>query len=82
MAVVATTAGGTPEAIQDGMTGLLVPPGDAASLAAAIQRLANDDGLRRRLGEQAARHVRARFDFNDYVGRLEARYQRLVGGVR
>jgi len=74
MAVVATTAGGTPEAIADGETGLLVPPGDPAALARAVRRLADDDGLRLRLGERAARVARERFDLDRYVDRLEASY--------
>jgi glycosyltransferase involved in cell wall biosynthesis len=43
-------------------TGALVPPGDAEALAAAIAALANDSELRRRLGENAARDARGRFD--------------------
>jgi glycosyltransferase involved in cell wall biosynthesis len=74
MAVVATTAGGTPEAITHGETGLLVPPGDPEALAASIRRLADDDGLRLRLGSAAVARARAEFDFDDYVARLEARY--------
>jgi glycosyltransferase involved in cell wall biosynthesis len=80
MAVVATTAGGTPEAIVDGESGLLVPPRDPQALADAIRRLAHDAGLRQRLGETAARVVRERFEFDDYVTRLESRYERLVAG--
>jgi glycosyltransferase involved in cell wall biosynthesis len=71
---VATTAGGTPEAITHGETGLLVPPGDPEALAASIRRLADDDGLRLRLGSAAVARARAEFDFDDYVARLEARY--------
>jgi glycogen(starch) synthase len=78
MAVVATTAGGTPEAIDDGETGLLVPPRDPDALAAALRRVADDDGLRLRLGERAAQVARQRFEFDDYVGRLAARYQALA----
>jgi glycogen(starch) synthase len=78
MAVVATTAGGTPEAIVDGETGLLVPPRDADAMSRALARLAADDVLRRRLGENAARVARARFDLEGYVDRLEAHYRRLA----
>ena len=78
MAVVATTAGGTPEAIVDGETGLLVPPADPDALARALSRLAADDGLRIRLGQNAARASRARFDLEGYVDRLEARYRSLA----
>jgi glycosyltransferase involved in cell wall biosynthesis len=75
MAVVATTAGGTPEAITDGETGLLVPPGDVDALTAQIRRLSEDDGLRLRLGASAARRACEAFEFDQYVDRLEARYR-------
>ena len=76
--IVATTAGGTPEAIDDGVHGLLVAPGDPKALADAVARLANDPGLGRRLGEAAARRTREQFDFDGYVDRLEALYRRSV----
>jgi glycosyltransferase involved in cell wall biosynthesis len=75
MAVVATTAGGTPEAIVDGETGLLVPPGDADALSRAVRRLAEDDVLRHRLGAEAARIARERFSLASYIDRLEACYR-------
>jgi glycosyltransferase involved in cell wall biosynthesis len=53
--------GGTREAILDGETGLLVPPGDRAALAGAIQRLRDDAVLRRRFGAAARARARARF---------------------
>lgn len=74
MAIAATTAGGTPEAVVDGETGILVRPGDAEALALALRRLASDPGLRRRLGAAAARRARELFDFDAYVDRLEAYY--------
>jgi len=80
MAVVATTAGGTPEAITDGETGLLVPPGDPGALADAVRRLAVDDALRLRLGLAAARVARERFDVGSYIDRLEACYERASAG--
>lgn len=79
MAVVATAAGGTPEAVVDGETGLLVAPGDPEALAQAIGRLAQDEELRLRVGRNASRVVRERFDIGTYVDRLEACYRdRLV----
>ena len=75
MAVVATTAGGTPEAIVDGETGLLVPPRDPDALAAALRRLAGDEELRRRLGRKAAERRARPLRFHRYVDRLEARYE-------
>jgi glycosyltransferase involved in cell wall biosynthesis len=78
MAVVATTAGGTPEAVTDGETGLLVPPGDPAAMAGAVRRLGEDIPLRLRLGAAAARVARERFSFDRYVDRLEDCYRRLI----
>jgi glycosyltransferase involved in cell wall biosynthesis len=51
--VVATAVGGVPELVDDGVTGLVVPPGDPAALAGAIDALAGDAALRVRLGAAA-----------------------------
>lgn len=62
--VVATAVGGTPEAVLDGETGLLVPPRDVPALAAALGRLLGDEDLRRQLGvagrERVEKHFSAR----------------------
>jgi glycosyltransferase involved in cell wall biosynthesis len=60
-AVVATAVGGTPEAVVDGETGVLVPPRDPAALAAALQRLLAEPELRERLGGAGRRRVEERF---------------------
>jgi glycogen(starch) synthase len=52
--VVATRVGGIPEVVEDGRTGLLVPPGDVPALAAAIDRVLHKPGLAQRLGRCAA----------------------------
>lgn len=57
--VVATRGGGIPEFVTDGVTGLLVPPGDPAAMAAALERVLTDSELRRRLIERALAEVRA-----------------------
>jgi glycogen synthase len=75
LAVVATTAGGTPEAFTDGRTALLVPPGDAAALEAAILRLAGEPPFARALATAAQAHVRATYDFQGFMDRLEAVYE-------
>lgn len=57
--VVATDVPGCRQAVEDGVTGTLVPKGDVAALAAALERLARDGALRRRMGESGrARAVR------------------------
>jgi glycosyltransferase involved in cell wall biosynthesis len=73
--VVGTTAGGTPEAIDDGVTGFLVPPGAPEPMAAALAKLARDEGLRARMGARAAAVARERFDIQTYVERLEEYYR-------
>jgi glycosyltransferase involved in cell wall biosynthesis len=59
--VVATSVGGTPELVEHGETGLLVPAGDVDALREALDRVLRDLELARRLGEGAARRVRERF---------------------
>ena len=61
LAVVASDVAGIPEVVVPGC-GLLVAPGEAASLAAALGRLAGDPDLRARLGAAARRHVVSYFD--------------------
>lgn len=51
--ILATSFAGTPEFLTDGVHGVLVPPGEPAALAAALERLSAQPALRRRLGEAA-----------------------------
>lgn len=59
--VIATAVGGIPEQIEDGATGFLVPPRDAAAMAARAELLFNDPPLRSRLGAAAAETARKNF---------------------
>ena len=77
LAVVATQVGGNPEVVADGETGLLVPPGDPAALAAAMLRLRGNEWERRRMGQAGRRRVERRFD----VRRMTAEYERLYLGL-
>jgi glycosyltransferase involved in cell wall biosynthesis len=76
--VIASRVGGLPEAVVDGATGLLVPPGDAAALGAAIARLAEDRGLAGRLGAAGAARVAARFTLAAMAEGTLAVYRRLA----
>jgi glycosyltransferase involved in cell wall biosynthesis len=60
--VISTPISGVVEIVEDGTSGILVPPGDAAALAREIERLIDDEALARRLGENARRRVESRFD--------------------
>jgi L-malate glycosyltransferase len=75
--IVATRAGGIPEIVEDGVNGALVPPRDAASLAAAIVRALKDEGWRRRTGEAGLARVRERFTVDRMVSETAAVYRRL-----
>jgi glycosyltransferase involved in cell wall biosynthesis len=72
-AVVATDVGGNPDMVEDGRTGILVPPGDAAALCRAMSRLAGDAALRERLGAAAEASV-AELTAGAIAGRFEALY--------
>jgi glycosyltransferase involved in cell wall biosynthesis len=69
--VLATRTGGVAEVVEHERNGLLVPPGDAEALAAAVRRYFDDDGLRRRLREAAAPSV-ADYAPERVYARLEA----------
>jgi glycosyltransferase involved in cell wall biosynthesis len=68
--VVATRCGGTTEQIKDGITGILVDPGDAEQLASALERLLCDPDLRLRLGLQARKDFLERFEFEPFYRNL------------
>jgi glycosyltransferase involved in cell wall biosynthesis len=74
LACIATDLAGIPELIEDGVTGVLVPPADPNSLAAALGRLAGDPALRKRIGLAGERRVRAEFDAKTTIGLLASRF--------
>lgn len=76
--VVATRVGGTPEALQDGETGLLVPPGDSGAIAAAVARLLDDRELAARLGRAARALIETRFSVDQMVRATETLYTDLL----
>lgn len=73
--VVATAVGGTPEAVEDGVTGLLVPRSDPPGLARAVTAVLADPDLAERLGRAAARRVDERFDEGRQVDALLSAYR-------
>ncbi|MBC8451435.1 MAG: glycosyltransferase family 4 protein [Planctomycetes bacterium] len=82
--VVTTSAGGLPDLVEVGVTGLMVPPGDSAALAAAIRRMIADDELRQRLVENATRSLDGRTleaKAEQHVAALAARFDPEDQGV-
>jgi glycosyltransferase involved in cell wall biosynthesis len=76
--VVATSVGGVPEIIEDGVTGLLVPPDDPAALAQAASRILRDPQLRSRVGVEAARFMKERYSLKAAMTKLEALYAEMM----
>lgn len=77
-AVVSSAIGGTNEVVVDEESGLLVPPGDAEALAAALRRLLGDRPLRESLAENARSRVEERFTPAAMVHRVEQIYEQLL----
>lgn len=73
--VIASRIGGITDIVEDGKTGLLIAPGDARQLAAAVERLAEDTALARRLGEAGRRVVQERFGWEAIAARWEEVYR-------
>lgn len=76
--IAATAAGGLPEAVLDGQTGLLAPVGDAPALAAALLRLLEDPALAQRLAQAARRRVEQEFSVTTMARRYVDIYQSLL----
>jgi N-acetyl-alpha-D-glucosaminyl L-malate synthase BshA len=74
---IARRVGGIPEVVEDGVTGLLVPSGDADALARAVESLIKDPTRRAGLGHAAQDRARERFSAEVIVPRYEALYRRV-----
>jgi sugar transferase (PEP-CTERM/EpsH1 system associated) len=80
--VVATRVGGADEMVQDGLTGLLVPPSSAGDLAAAMATLLADPTRARALGESGRGRVESEFSLEAMIRRYEELYVELVQASR
>jgi glycosyltransferase involved in cell wall biosynthesis len=79
--VVSTAVGGLPEYVQDGETGVIVPPADEVALAEAIVRVLKDGELRRRLGSTARRMVRGECSAGTVADKTLAVYESVLCAV-
>ncbi len=75
---VASNVGGNPELVRDGETGFLFEAGDAAGLAATLQRLIENESLRKRTGAAAADWIRQRFPIQASAERMGEIYTELI----
>lgn len=78
-AVVATTTGGLPEVVAQRETGLLVPPGDVGSLAAAVVSLLEDRVRREKMGHCGRARAHERFSLDAFVAQVEHLYDEVLG---
>ena len=75
---VASRVGGNAEIVQDGKTGLLVPPGDPSALAEALLRLLRDPGFAVNLGNRGREYVISEFSFRRMIENTEQLYTELL----
>jgi glycosyltransferase involved in cell wall biosynthesis len=76
--VVATAVGGIPEAITDGIEGLLVPRGDPSALAGALSGLLTDGERRKQMAMRARHTYEERFRFERMADETEAVYAKML----
>jgi glycosyltransferase involved in cell wall biosynthesis len=76
--VVATAAGGLPEVVEDGITGILVPPVDSEALAEAIICLLNSHDLRHRMGQAGRQRVLAKFTAQQVAEQTLSLYKKVT----
>ncbi len=68
--VISTNVYGIPELVQDGVEGILVSPGDEKALAQAIETLANNPGLRQKMGQNGRLKIETEFNIKKSAERL------------
>ena len=78
--VVVSDAGALPEAVEDGVTGFLVPRRDARAMAEKIKLLADDPALRGQMGQAGRKRVLEKFRIEDQIDKFYALYRSLLEG--
>jgi glycosyltransferase involved in cell wall biosynthesis len=73
--VISTNVGGVPEVVLDGVTGILVPPGNSNALFRAIVRLLDDPHMRETMGREGRKRVEERFTLQGHVQRIQEIYR-------
>lgn len=79
--VIATRIGGVPEIVEDGMTGILVPAGDAEALAANVVTLLEDPDRASRMGHAGRERARDQFSWDTMLAGLMSGYARIAQSI-
>lgn len=80
--VIATSVGGLPEVIESEKTGIIVPPQDVTATAAAIERLVNDEQLRKVMGENGRKKVEKNYDWAVNTRQMISLYEKTINNSR
>jgi len=75
--VIATMSGGAPEIVQDGITGVLVPPRDPQAIARAALRMLQDSKIRQEMGRAGQRRAQEHFSLDRNIRETQAVYEEL-----
>jgi glycosyltransferase involved in cell wall biosynthesis len=78
--IVATRVGALPEIVEDGVTGVLVPPRDAPALSASIERMLGDSAILRSMGDAGRQRFERLFTINRMVTETLEVYEKLLDG--
>ncbi len=76
--VIATRVGALPDVVMDGLTGLLIEPGDPKLLADALERILTDDALREQMGKNALQYCRDNLSWDSIARKTVAIYSELA----
>jgi glycosyltransferase involved in cell wall biosynthesis len=76
--VVATSVGGLPEVVKDGLTGILVQPKNVSQTANALGKLIIDEELRKRMGEEGRKNVLEKYDWEKSISKMMNLYNKVI----
>jgi glycosyltransferase involved in cell wall biosynthesis len=75
---IVTNCGGSPELVEDGVSGLVVPPGDDGAIANAVRKLAADPAVREDMGKAARERIRLHFNIENTIRKTLKLYQAVL----
>ncbi len=76
--IIATNVGGVPEIVKDGISGILIEPGDESALAGAMVHLGNDFHVRKKMGAAGREYVRRHYAWDECLDKMEKVYQKIL----